>query len=87
MSGTGAGNQHDITVSTSGTLYGCLTGTGANFDLYLKKLNSSGAYVEVARSKGATSTESITYVATPGTYRWRIVSAGGGGSYALKVAG
>ena len=59
---------------------------GQNFNLYLKKRNSSGGYTEVARSIGATSTESITYAAGPGTYRWRIVSAGGGGNYTLKVA-
>lgn len=88
MSGTGAGTQHDVVVTTTGTLYGCLTGTGANFNLYLKKLNSAGGYTEVARSTGATSTESITFAAaTPGTYRWRILSSSGGGGYTLKAAG
>ena len=71
-------------MTTSGTLFGCLTGAGLNFDLYLKKLNSAGGYTEVARSAGPSSTESITYAGSPGTYRWRIVSASGGGSYTLK---
>lgn len=89
LSGTGAqafepliGANRYYYSSTSGTHTGKLTGTGADFDLYLQKWNGS-AWAIVARSEGATSTESITYSGTAGYYRYRIYSYSGSGTYSL----
>ena len=66
----------------SGTHRSCLTGpAGTDFDLYLFKRNSSGSWSQVARSIGTTSTESITYSGTAGTYRVRVISYRGSGAY------
>ncbi|MBZ9750855.1 S8 family peptidase [Deinococcus sp. HMF7604] len=66
-----------------GTLKGSLTGpSGTDFDLYLQKLNGS-TWTDVASSEGATSTESITYNAASGTYRWEVYSYSGSGNYTL----
>jgi hypothetical protein len=37
--------------------------------------------VVVAKSRGTSSTESISYSGPPGTYQWKIKSAVGGGDY------
>ncbi len=72
-------------VSTSGAINGCLTGpSGTDLDLYLQKKNSSGSWVDVAASESSTSTESITYSATAGTYRWDVYAYSGSGSFTLK---
>ena len=66
----------------SGTHRSCLTGpAAADFDLYLFKRTSSGSWSQVARSIGSTSTESITYSGTAGTYRVRVISYRGSGAY------
>lgn len=71
--------------TTSGTHYGCLSGpSGADFDLYLYKWNGS-AWVIVASSESASSTESITYSGTAGYYYWEIYSYSGSGSYTLTT--
>ena len=71
--------------STSGAHRGCLTGPGtANFNLELYKRSGFFAtWSRVARSAGSTSTESITYNGTAGTYQWRVASAKGSGAYAF----
>ncbi|MCA1631318.1 MAG: S8 family peptidase [Acidobacteria bacterium] len=68
--------------SVSGSHKGCLVGptSGADFDLYLQKWNGS-AWVIVARSESATSSETISYSGTAGYYRWQIYSYSGTGSY------
>ncbi|HET9654947.1 MAG TPA: S8 family peptidase [Kineosporiaceae bacterium] len=72
-----------ITITASGTILGCLTGpAAADFDLYLQK-KSGATWTTVASSLGSTSTESITYTAKAGTYRWRVSSYSGTGSYSL----
>lgn len=89
LSGTGQSNYHPGTAGFSyggGTLKGTLTGpSNADFDLYLQRRNSSGTWTTVARSESYTSNESITYSASAGTYRWRVYSYSGSGSYTLTV--
>jgi aqualysin 1 len=89
LSGTGASayqpNNSYYQSTVSGTHYGCLTGTGLDFDLYLQKWNGY-SWVTVANSLGSTSTENITYSGTAGYYRYRVYSYSGSGSYTLKIA-
>jgi vibriolysin len=60
-----------------------LTGpTSANFDLYLEK-KSGSRWSSVSTSAGSTSTESIAYTGTSGTYRATVYSSSGSGSYSL----
>jgi subtilisin family serine protease len=86
LSGTGAsaiqpnGTYYQSTVSGAHTA--ALTGTGADFDLFLLKWNGS-TWVQVAASEGATSTENINYSGTAGYYYWKILSYSGSGSYTL----
>jgi hypothetical protein len=62
-----------------------LTGpSGTDFDLYLERWNGS-SWGWVARAIGTTSTESITYNGSAGTYRWRVYSYSGTGAYTLQV--
>jgi subtilisin family serine protease len=83
------GGDYDVhpsyTSLASGTHSGCLTGpSGADFDLYLQK-SSGSSWSTVARSEGLTSTETIRYSGTAGTYRWVVQSYSGSGSYILKT--
>jgi subtilisin family serine protease len=72
------------TISAAGSILGCLTGPGsADFDLYLQKRSSAGTWSTVASSLGSTSTENITSNGTAGTYRWRVYSYSGTGSFSL----
>jgi len=69
--------------SAAGTLRACLSGPStADFDLYLQKKGTS-SWATVARSEGTTSTETITYAATSGTYRWAVSSYSGTGGFTL----
>lgn len=69
--------------SKSGSHTAQLAGpASADFDLFLQKWNGS-SWATVARSEGATSTESISYSGTSGYYRWRVYSYSGSGSYTL----
>jgi subtilisin family serine protease len=87
LSGTGANSYQPstsgYTVTVSGTHTGNLTGTGQDFDLYLQKRNSFGTWSTVASSLGTTSTESVSYSGTAGTYRWRVYAYSGSGTYTL----
>lgn len=70
--------------AASGTIRGCLTGpSGVDLDLYLQRWTGS-SWVDVAASEGSTSTESITYSASAGTYRWDVYAYSGSGSFTLK---
>ncbi len=87
---TGTGSQVYYTSSSgftaaTGTHKGCLDGpTGADFDLALYKLGTFGwTRVAVAQSTGPD--ENITYSGTAGTYRWRVYSYSGSGSYAFGM--
>jgi subtilisin family serine protease len=73
------------TVSVSGTHTGKLTGpSGTDFDLYLQKWNGS-SWVDVASSTSASSSESVSYSGTAGTYRWDVYSYSGSGSFTLET--
>ena len=83
LAGTGASVYYSYSTSASGTHNGSLTGpANANFDLYLDK-QLLFLWSPVASSTGATSTENIRYTGTPGSYRWRVYSAGGSGAFVL----
>jgi subtilisin family serine protease len=89
LSGTGdfdmQPTSNGFTTSKSGTHRGCLTGPSASdFDLALYKL-MGGRWNRVAVSSTTTSTESIAYNGTPGTYRWRVSSYRGAGSYTFGM--
>lgn len=69
-----------------GTLVGKLSGVqGVDLDLYLEKQNSSGTWYTVARSAGTTSTESISYKAGAGAYRFKVASHRGSGAARLVI--
>ncbi|HEX8273384.1 MAG TPA: S8 family serine peptidase [Longimicrobiaceae bacterium] len=86
LSGTGTSSYQPstsgYTVSVSGAHTGQLTGTGPDFDLYLQKWNGS-SWATVARSEGTTSSESVNYSGTSGSYRWRVYSYSGSGTFTL----
>jgi Zn-dependent metalloprotease len=84
LSGTGANYYTtSYTSSVSGSHTGKLTGpSGTDFDLYLQKWNGS-SWAIVARGETSTSTESVTYSGTSGSYRWRVYSYSGSGSFTL----
>ncbi|HTE17569.1 MAG TPA: S8 family peptidase, partial [Armatimonadota bacterium] len=88
LSGTGANSYQPSTSgyssSVSGTHTGKLTGTGTDFDLYLQKWNGS-SWATVASSLGSTSTENVSYNGTAGTYRWRVYSYSGSGTFSLTT--
>lgn len=74
-----------FSITASGAITGCLTGpSGTDLDLYLQKKNSSGSWVDVAASETSTSSETIAYTATAGTYRWDVYAYSGSGSFTLK---
>lgn len=66
-----------------GALKGVLSGTGKDFDLYLQKKGSGTTWTNVAQSLGSTSSETVNYTAASGTYRWRVYSYSGSGTYTL----
>jgi Zn-dependent metalloprotease len=84
LSGTGANYYTtQYTSSVSGSHTGKLTGpSGTDFDLYLQKWNGS-SWAIVARGETSTSTENVTYSGTSGSYRWRVYSYSGSGSFSL----
>ncbi|CUR54940.1 Zinc metalloprotease [metagenome] len=70
--------------AAAGAIVGCLTGpSGVDFDLYLQR-KRGGSWSNVATSLGATATENISYNAASGTYRWRVLSYSGSGSFTLR---
>ena len=71
--------------TTSGLHKGCLKGpAGPDFDLFLYRWNGSG-WAIVARSEGATATETISYNGTPGYYYWRVLAYSCSGSYTFEL--
>jgi aqualysin 1 len=88
LSGTGVNSYQPsssgFTISAATTLKGQLSGpSGVDFDLYLQKRSTSGTWSSVSSSLGTTASESITYSAAAGTYRWRVYAYSGSGSYTL----
>jgi Zn-dependent metalloprotease len=90
LSGTGVSQYTPTTSgyvsSVSGSHTGKLTGpaSGADFDLYLEKLSGT-TWSSVASGLSATANENVTYSGTSGTYRWRVYSYTGSGSYTLCI--
>ena len=87
LSGTGANSYQPSSSgyvsSVSGNHTATLSGpAGTDFDLYLQKWNGA-SWSSVKASEGTTSTESITYAGTSGTYRWRVYSYSGSGTYTI----
>ncbi|HEV2774125.1 MAG TPA: S8 family peptidase [Solirubrobacteraceae bacterium] len=79
-------NGTSYTVTRSGTHRGCLVGPStADFDLALYKRTSSGSWARVAVAQTASSTENVSYSGTAGTYRWRVYSYSGSGSYVFGM--
>ncbi|HZC27968.1 MAG TPA: S8 family peptidase [Actinopolymorphaceae bacterium] len=71
--------------SGGGTFRGCLDGpNGVDFDLYLQKSGILG-WTNVAQGISSTPDEDVTYTGTSGTYRWRVVSYTGSGSYTFGM--
>ncbi len=69
-----------------GTLKGYLRGPAtADFDLFLEKkgtgLLGGTSWSIVGRAETTSSVENVTYSAASGTYRWRVKSYSGAGSY------
>jgi serine protease len=90
LSGTGASvylpSSTGYTTTVSGTQRACLTGPStADFDLYLFKRNAFGSWSQVARSISTSSTESIAYSGTAGTYRVQVISYSGSGAYTAGI--
>lgn len=84
---TGTGNSDvqpcggSFSLGGSGTIKGWSQGPGlSDFDLYLDKWTIFG-WVEVASATTLSSSDSITYSGTAGTYRFRVVSYNGPGTY------
>lgn len=87
LSGTGASAYLPSTAgyvsSVSGLHSGRLTGpSNADFDLYLYRRSGSFWWL-MAASEGTTSTESIDFNGSSGTYRWRVYSFSGSGQFRL----
>jgi vibriolysin len=87
LSGAGANSYQPSSTGYSSTVSGTHTGkltgpSGTDFDLYLQKLSGS-TWSNVASGTGSTSTENVSYSGTAGTYRWRVYSYAGSGSYSL----
>jgi hypothetical protein len=87
LSGTGVSSYQPSTSGYASSVSGAHTATlsgpsGTDFDLYLQKWNGS-SWAQVASSLGATSTESINYSGTAGSYRWRVYSYSGSGTYTI----
>lgn len=87
LSKKGASSYAPTTSGTSVTVAAqtvSLTGPStADFDIYLQK-SSGSSWANVASSTGSTSTESISYSGTSGTYRVRVYSYSGTGSFTLS---
>ena len=86
LTGTGAslyspGCQATTTYTHRGVLRGP---AGADFDLYLQKFNGS-TWTTVASGLGYTANEDVSYTGTAGTYRWRVYSYSGSGSFTLQI--
>ena len=82
---TSGSNSYTASYSTSTTGYhtGQLFGpSGTDFDLYLQKWNGS-SWSNVASGATASNNETVQYSGTSGTYRWRVHSYSGTGTYNL----
>lgn len=76
-------DYYKLTKSTSGTISISLTNLPGDYDLYLR--NSAGTIVAYSENAGTTS-ESISYSATSGTYYVEVVGYNGAYSKTVKYA-
>ncbi|GII84369.1 peptidase M28 [Sphaerisporangium siamense] len=80
---TGQSFYQNVSATATGTFRACLAGPpGSDYDLYLQKLSGS-LWIVVAQSTSPGADESLTYTGTPGTYRYRVHSYSGTGTYTL----
>ena len=78
------GSFYQTTVS--GVQSACLTGPGgADFDLYLDQWDGA-KWLQVAKSEGTTSSESLSFTGAAGYYRYRVLNPVGTGSYVLTYS-
>lgn len=84
---TGTGNTDNqpcggsFTLGGNGTIRGWVEGPGGtDFDLFLDKWNGF-TWLQVASATSTSSSESIVYSGTSGTYRFRVYSYSGSGTY------
>lgn len=71
--------------AVAGLHSGRLSGpAAADFDLYLQR-RSGSSWVVASRAEGTTSTESIDYNGSAGTYRWLVYAYSGSGSYSVCI--
>ena len=83
-----AANSSDVqpcggsfSMAGSGTIRGWSEGPdGVDFDLFLDKL-VSGVWTQVASATTTSASDTITFSATAGTYRFRVFSFSGSGTY------
>ena len=69
---------------SAGTLRGWLQGpVGTDFDLVLQRRQTNGTWLTVATAATTAASESITYAATAGTYRWQVRAFRGTGAYTV----
>ena len=79
-------NLSSFTDSDAGTLRICLDGpTGADFDVYLQK-QSGSSWVTVAQGITSSPDESFSYTNSAGTYRLRVTSYSGSGTFRASVS-
>lgn len=79
-------NGDGFTTSSSGVHKGCLDGPdGSDFDLYLQRRSVLGSWQNVASGTSGAPEEAVTYTGSAGTYRWRVVSYSGSGSYTFGM--
>ena len=86
--GTGYDPSSSGFTSNGGAFKGHLRGpAGSDFDLFLEKFSSGllGGWSIVARGETTSTNENVTYTGTAGTYRWRIKSYSGAGTYTFYV--
>lgn len=85
LTGTGDNDRGARANLPAGEQVLCLEGpAGANFNLFLEQRGGVRWRI-VARAKGPTASEMITFDGEAAWYRWRVVSAGGAGPYDLWV--
>jgi parallel beta-helix repeat protein len=70
--------------TATGNLQAWLIGPAdTDFDLYLEKRLTNGTWLEVDYSRGFSNEENIDYVASEGSYRWRVHAYSGAGDFTL----
>ncbi len=83
----GAVNLETFTDSDAGILEVCLDGPdGTDFDVYVQKLYLGAIWLTVASGTSSGPDETVVYHDTAGTYRLRVTSYAGSGSFTASVS-